>query len=632
MKLLVSGSPLVRSLLFTTLLVAFPWPSAAQRILGTDVSAYQPANIDWNTATNNGVRFAWSKATENTGWVNGNFDAQVAGAVAAKVYIGAYHFARPSSNPNITGANSADSEAAHFWSVAGAYVKSGAGYCVPMLDWEDPNMTTQLSATTLTSWVIEWCNSVSNYAYNAGVPGLRPVIYTGAWYSKPSGSYSGLTSAVTNYPAWISYYPSGNSTVGFGTPFPLTDTLPSPSSCYPWNSCQIWQYGDTNWTHGDSDVSAGDLPQFVRTFVIGAPVFMSPPTNLFVEAGSPATFRFTAAGTTPLKYQWQHNGINIGNATATSYNIPSSQAGDVGRYTVVLSNSYAMTTSRVAYLTIISNAPGAIPAPSGLVDWWPADGAAADLFTAYSGAPVGAVTYVAGERSSAWHFDGSTSYLVTGAPSLNKPWTACMWVKREQSSGTAAAITGDGANELKLEQYNGTHQVGFTIFGVGDYNFGYTAPQGVWTHLAFVASGTQMQLYANGVLAGTIATNCPCPRGWIGAGYVYSNRNIVDYLKGGLDEFQIFNRALSVAEINSIYSAGSAGVMELPTITGGAFVAANQFRISAQGLTGRSISIWSSPDLVTWTRRTTVSNPTGSITYTDSTATNDAQYYRLSQP
>jgi len=41
-----------------------------------------------------------------------------------RIPIGAYHFARPSQNPSITGANSADSEAAHYWSVVSNYVNA----------------------------------------------------------------------------------------------------------------------------------------------------------------------------------------------------------------------------------------------------------------------------------------------------------------------------------------------------------------------------------------------------------------------------------------------------------------------------------------------------------------------------
>src|SRR5438132_1626671 len=112
-----------------------PGRAVAQRPLGTDVSGYQPANIDWTAATNGGVRFAWSKATESTGYVNPNFVGQVTGARSVGIPIGAYHFARPSSHPNITGANSADSEAAHFWNTAKSYITYGGLSCVPMLDW-----------------------------------------------------------------------------------------------------------------------------------------------------------------------------------------------------------------------------------------------------------------------------------------------------------------------------------------------------------------------------------------------------------------------------------------------------------------------------------------------------------------
>ena len=70
---------------------------------------------------------------------------QETGATGVGIYIGAYHYARPSRNPNITGANSADSEAAYFWGVASNYVKTGGTYLVPMLDWEDTGCTNQLS-------------------------------------------------------------------------------------------------------------------------------------------------------------------------------------------------------------------------------------------------------------------------------------------------------------------------------------------------------------------------------------------------------------------------------------------------------------------------------------------------------
>src|SRR5689334_7880796 len=109
-------------------------PARAQRPLGTDVSGYQPS-INWTNVKNAGVSFAWAKATEGSGFTSGSFVTQETYARQAGIYIGAYHFARPNINPNLTGTNSADTEAQYFWSVAHNYVQYGGSYLVPMLDW-----------------------------------------------------------------------------------------------------------------------------------------------------------------------------------------------------------------------------------------------------------------------------------------------------------------------------------------------------------------------------------------------------------------------------------------------------------------------------------------------------------------
>jgi hypothetical protein len=82
----------------------------AQRPLGTDVSGWQ-TNVNWTTVKNAGVVFAWTKATQGTDFNNPYFTSQEAGAKSAGIYIGAYHYATPSVDTNITGAFSADSEA-----------------------------------------------------------------------------------------------------------------------------------------------------------------------------------------------------------------------------------------------------------------------------------------------------------------------------------------------------------------------------------------------------------------------------------------------------------------------------------------------------------------------------------------
>jgi hypothetical protein len=411
-----------------------------------------------------------------------------------------------------------------------------------------------------------------------------------------------------------------------------------PSDSYPWSTWNIWQYGNTNWSGGDADVFGGTLTSFRQMFVIGgtnAPSIIADATNVLVSVGSNATFSVKASGQTPLTFRWLFNGTYIPGANSSNYPISSVQLANAGGYAPVISNSYASVTGSTAFLSVISplsNSIGSILAPAGMVDWWPAEGNALDLFGPYNGTPANGTSYAAGKQGLAFHFDGSSGYITTGAPTLAAPWTVCLWVNRQNAPGTAAALMSDGTYVIKLEQYNGTRKVGITQLGVGDYAFNYSVPVGAWVHLAFVNNGSQTLLYANGVLQG--GTNAiPLPRAYIGAGFVSSGNKIVDYMLGNLDELLCFNRALSVSEIGAIYTAGSAGFVRVPELTGIAPLGTDQFQLSMKGLTGKSFSVYRTPDLTTWIRIATgLANPNGSIQFTDTTATNAQGFYRASQP
>jgi GH25 family lysozyme M1 (1,4-beta-N-acetylmuramidase) len=616
-----------RSLMFCLGLLCVS-PVRAERPLGTDVSGYQP-NVNWTAVKNGGLTFAWTKATQGTGYVNPYFVSQENGAKAAGIYIGAYHYATPSVDTNITGANSADSEAAHFWGTASNYVKYGGAYLVPMLDWEDPDVTaSQFTAAKLTAWANEWCNQVARYALTNGVI-LRPVIYTGSWYSNPANGYPGLTTAITNWPSWFSVYPT-NANPQTGSPVGYT---------YPWPSWNIWQYSDTNiYSAGDSDAYNGTLAGFVQNFVVGgtnAPVIANP-TNLSVALGGSATFSAGVSGTLPLHVQWQFNGTAIPGATSTNYTIASVQLTDAGGYSVVVTNSFARVTSSPAFLAVsapLTNATGSILAPPGMVNWWTADGNASDIAGTNNATPYNGFSYVTGKKGLAFHFDGSTSYLLVSGGVTNPPnWTACLWVNRQTAPGASAALMGDATYALKLEQYPGIHEVGFTKSGVADYLFSpaYTAPSGVWTHLAFVGTSSGVTLYTNGVLEGTItATGLALPRACIGADLL--SGSATDYMLGGLDEVQVFSAALNAVQVKSIYAAGSAGLVGAPQFTGLSRSAGGQIQLQMKGLTGKAFTLYSSTNLITWTVLEVVANPVGATQYLDS-ATSPEKFYQAVQP
>ena len=308
----------------------------AQRPLGCDISGYQP-NVNWSQVTNAGVKFCWAKATEGTYYVNPYFTSQESGAKGTGVYVGAYHYARPSIDTNLTGALSADTEAAYFWSVTSNYVKGGGVYLVPMLDWEDVYATNGyngfngFTASFLSAWVNEWCNTVSNYAKASGVT-IKPIVYTGVWYSQPSSEYPGLNSTVTGWPSWIATYNG------------LSPQSGGPSSSYPWSTWNVWQYDDTNasvanWTGGDMDVFNGTASG-LGAFVIGGisvPVLTAAPIlNRAVDAGGSVSFSAAATGLTPLKYQWTLNGVNISGANTNYYNLTNTQTNQAGFYSLIV--------------------------------------------------------------------------------------------------------------------------------------------------------------------------------------------------------------------------------------------------------------------------------------------------------
>ena len=70
---------------------------AATYVPGMDVSSYQ-GNVAWQTAYNNGARFAYVKATEGTTYTNPYFAQQYNGSYNVGMIRGAYHFAHPNNS------------------------------------------------------------------------------------------------------------------------------------------------------------------------------------------------------------------------------------------------------------------------------------------------------------------------------------------------------------------------------------------------------------------------------------------------------------------------------------------------------------------------------------------------------
>jgi Ig-like domain-containing protein len=108
--------------------------------------------------------------------------------------------------------------------------------------------------------------------------------------------------------------------------------------------------------------SAGKMTSNAATLTVNAapvaPSITQQPSNQTVTVGQTATFSVTAAGTTPLTYQWQKGTTAITYATSASYTTPATTMSDNGtQFSVVVSNSVGHATSNTATLTVNAAPP-----------------------------------------------------------------------------------------------------------------------------------------------------------------------------------------------------------------------------------------------------------------------------------
>lgn len=96
------------------------------------------------------------------------------------------------------------------------------------------------------------------------------------------------------------------------------------------------------------------LAQLTVSAAASAPVITSAPARRTAVIGTSTTFTAGASGAPAPTYQWLKNGVAISGATGASLTIGSVQAGDIGNYSVTVTNSAGSVTSAAGELRAIA--------------------------------------------------------------------------------------------------------------------------------------------------------------------------------------------------------------------------------------------------------------------------------------
>ncbi|GAB5558943.1 MAG: hypothetical protein SynsKO_05900 [Synoicihabitans sp.] len=138
-----------------------------------------------------------------------------------------------------------------------------------------------------------------------------------------------------------------------------------------------------------------------------APTITTQPQSQTVDERDSVTFTVVAASELPVTYQWRKDGVEISDATNSSFEISTAKLTDAGSFDVVVSNTLGSVTSDAAVLTVRETEIGAV-----------------SLFDFEGGAPGWTFT-----GSNGWQVDSESGVLTNNSSGLSAAFSPFYWVK-----------------------------------------------------------------------------------------------------------------------------------------------------------------------------------------------------------
>ncbi len=221
--------------------------------------------------------------------------------------------------------------------------------------------------------------------------------------------------------------------------------------------------------------------------------------------------------------------------------------------------------------------PTCVPAVSGKVLWHRAEGNGLDSSgSSNNGSLVNGATFAAGKVGQAYSFNGSNYVQVPDSSSLDvtTEFTMDAWIyptalhNGVPQGGVISKIGGGGGNngyQMGITSNNTEVYCQFNAAGepwpqnqlITPIPFGI--PMNQWSHIACTYDNAILKIYYNGIFA---ASGFIGPKTVVNSSSglrVSSDDNNNVYFTGRIDESEVYNRALTQSEVQSIFNAGSAG-------------------------------------------------------------------------
>ncbi len=237
-----------------------------------------------------------------------------------------------------------------------------------------------------------------------------------------------------------------------------------------------------------------------------------------------------------------------------------------------------------------------VVAPSGQVGWWSGDGNANDIAGSNNGILQDNAGFAVGKVGQAFSFDGTDDRIEIPNNAALSPATISLeaWVKPTTINIGSRVISKDISSVSCASPF-----IVYSLETRGEFGgratFFYTTtdnvlhvlqgttsiPLNVFSHISGTYDGTTAKIYVNGVLensqavSGTmLSSTTPTIIGNADSACRVVGGNSAGF-NGIIDESSIYNRALSDAEIVSIFNAGIAGKLKQNTTPTGSNVAVN---------------------------------------------------------